>query len=69
MAVIVFYGAVLMDVLWKFIYAGFHTILNGKNFDKNMVYKKIQLVTIFLQHFAAVHAQFVKKLVFSNDKV
>jgi hypothetical protein len=69
MVIIVFSGAVLMDALLNVIYVGFHIISNDKNYDKNMIYKKIQLVTIFLQHFVAVHVPFVKKLVFSIVKV
>ncbi len=69
MAAIVVYGAVLTIASPDVIYVGFHTISNDKTFDKSMAYKKIQALTILLQHLYAVQWQFVKKLVFSNVEV
>jgi hypothetical protein len=69
MEIIAFFGAVLMGALWNAIYVGFHIISNDKNFEKSIIYKKIQLVTIYLQRFVVDHVLSVKKLVFSKIKV
>ncbi len=69
MTAIVASGAVVTSAFPTVIYVGFHTISNGKYFEKNMAYKKIQLLMILSQHFYAVHVHFAKKLVFSKNTV
>jgi hypothetical protein len=69
MVAVVFSGVVLTCVWLNVIYAGFRIILNEPNFDKDMVYEKIQVVAIYLRQFVAVHVHFVKKLVFLNATV
>ncbi len=69
MAVIAVLCVAHIQSLVHVIYVGFHTILNGTFFGKNMVYQKIQIVPIVLQRVAAAHAHSVKKLVFLTVKV
>jgi hypothetical protein len=69
MAAVVVFFVVCMRVCPSVIYVGFRTISNEKIFEKNIVYKKIQIVVIVRRHVVVAHVLYVKRLVFLSAEV